>query len=950
MKAALDYNPITGALARMAARYRWLHAPVGILIVLLQRTPLVTMAADAESAIGSYGVEAIKGAFALAALGAYNSMAGATTFGVSPATPASAAAGGTFTISGTTGTAMNEAFTVTGAPGNPKSWSVTGTLPTGLTVTGGNPVNVSAPYKMTITGTPTVAGNWTVTVTAWSSANATSDHGSITCKFVISGSAANVAPSITAQPAGATVNVGGSATFTAAASGTPAPAFQWYHGATALSGQTGASLTLANVQTADAGSYTMTATNVAGSATTTAATLTVNAAAVAPSITTQPQSATVTAGTAVNFTVAAGGTSPFTYQWKKDGNNLAGATGANFALAGAQASDAGSYTVVVTNSAGSATSAAATLVVNAIPVAPSITSQPLSVAVKAGSPVSFTVAATGSAPLTYQWKKNGVVLAGSTGATYSIASAQRADAGSYTVVVSNLALSTTSNAATLVVRSPSNDFNGDGKADLVWQNSMTGESSLWYMNGTVFQSSVSLGTIPGGWSIAGSGDFNGDGSADLLLENSTTGEKVIWLMNGTAIGSTVSLGVTSPQWTVAGVGDFNGDGQPDIVWQNTTTGDRSVWLMNGTAFGSSVSLGNVPAEWSIAGVDDFNGDGQADLLWTNTRTGQLIVWLMNGTTFGSSISLGVVPVRYQVAGTGDYNGDGKPDIVWTDTLTGDRAFWLMNGTAYGSSSFLATLPVEWVLDRPVLRRVPVDFNGDANSDLIWQNTATGERVVWLMNGTSFLASAPLAVVSTDWSIAASADFNGDGQPDLVWQNATTGERVIWLMNGTSFLSSTSLGVIPPAWSIAGTGDFNGDGQTDIVWQNLTTGERIVWFMNGTSFASSSSFGVVPTAWSIAAIADFDGDGQPDILWQNTVTGECAIWLMSGTSYLGAVSLGVVPTAWSIAGTGDFNADGSPDVIWQNTATGERMIWLMNGTSYGSFVPLGVVPAAWSIKN
>ena len=93
-------------------------------------------------------------------------------------------------------------------------------------------------------------------------------------------------------------------------------------------------------------------------------------------------------------------------------------------------------------------------------------------------------------------------------------------------------------------------------------------------------------------------------------------------------------------------------------------------------------------------------------------------------------------------------------------------------------------------------------------------------------------------VSTQWQIAATGDFSGDGSPDILWQNTSTGERLIWLMNGTSYASSVSLGVMGLQWRIADTGDFLGDGQPDIVWENTSTGDRYFWLMIGTSFSSS----------------------------------------------------------------------------------------------------------------
>ena len=169
---------------------------------------------------------------------------------------------------------------------------------------------------------------------------------------------------------------------------------------------------------------------------------------VAPSISTQPAAVTVTAGAPASFSVVAAGTAPLAYQWRKDGTSLSGATAATLSIASTQASDAGAYTVVVSNAGGSVTSATAALTVN---VPPAITTQPSSQSVTAGAAASFTVVATGTAPLTYQWKKDGTSISGATTATHSLASAQSADAGSYTVVVSNAVSTVTSSAAVLTV-------------------------------------------------------------------------------------------------------------------------------------------------------------------------------------------------------------------------------------------------------------------------------------------------------------------------------------------------------------------------------------------------------------------------------------------------------------------------------------------------------------------
>ena len=88
-----------------------------------------------------------------------------------------------------------------------------------------------------------------------------------------------------------------------------------------------------------------------------------------------------------------------------------------------------------------------------------------------------------------------------------------------------------------------------------------------------------VGGVPGTWSIVGQRDFNGDGKADLLWHD-TSGNIAMWFMNGTAVGSTASVGNIPTSWSVIGIGDFNGDGFGDIIWRDNS-GNVAVWLMNG---------------------------------------------------------------------------------------------------------------------------------------------------------------------------------------------------------------------------------------------------------------------------------------------------------------------------------------------------------------------------------
>ncbi|HUG13091.1 MAG TPA: immunoglobulin domain-containing protein, partial [Opitutaceae bacterium] len=211
-----------------------------------------------------------------------------------------------------------------------------------------------------------------------------------------------------------------------------------------------------------------------------------------PAITTHPASQTVVAGEPASFTVAATGTAPLSYQWRKGGVNIGGATSATYNIAATVAADAGSYTCVVTNVAGSATSNDATLTVN---VPPSITSHPASKTVVIGSDATFSVTATGTAPITYQWRRDGANVVGATSDTLTVTDVQPGAGATYTVVVTNVAGSVTSNPATLALDTTPRLINVSCLAA-----AGSGDSTLvagFYLSGTGSKTLIIRGIGPG---------------------------------------------------------------------------------------------------------------------------------------------------------------------------------------------------------------------------------------------------------------------------------------------------------------------------------------------------------------------------------------------------------------------------------------------------------------------
>jgi hypothetical protein len=220
-------------------------------------------------------------------------------------------------------------------------------------------------------------------------------------------------------------------------------------------------LTLTNVMTNSAGSYSVTVGNGVGSVVSSNALL---AVLVPPSITTQPTSATVIQGGSATFSVTAAGTTPLGYQWYFNGTNLlVGATNFTLTITNIQITNTGNYFVVVSNVIGGVTSTNVSLTVL---VPPAITTQPTNVTVIQGSNATFSVTAAGTTPLNYQWYSNGTnQLIGATNASLTVSNVQTNNAGNYSVTVVNPAGSVVSSNATLTVLSWTVDSDYDGRSD-----------------------------------------------------------------------------------------------------------------------------------------------------------------------------------------------------------------------------------------------------------------------------------------------------------------------------------------------------------------------------------------------------------------------------------------------------------------------------------------------------
>jgi FG-GAP-like repeat/FG-GAP repeat len=299
----------------------------------------------------------------------------------------------------------------------------------------------------------------------------------------------------------------------------------------------------------------------------------------------------------------------------------------------------------------------------------------------------------------------------------------------------------------------SGDFDGDGEDDLLWRNYATGENAIWLKDGANLDSFSASGqkfltrVTDTEWKMITAADFNGDGKADILWRNSRTGENAIWFMDATTVtvdgryASDEQFFVSSRRfidtnWEMVGAGNFDTDNKADIVWRNKVTGENAIWLMDGTsgtavaskASGEKFITRVADSNWKIVGIGDFNGDNKSDLAWHNSVTGENAIWtvdtsvLTNSGNFstneqfivdGTTGAKVLVPGNaWRIEAVGDTDGDGKSDLIWRNYGPGvdadKEAVWQMDG------NISATSGRRYV----IFPNASTVFTGDLNWDIV----------------------------------------------------------------------------------------------------------------------------------------------------------------------------------------------------------------------------------------
>lgn len=495
--------------------------------------------------------------------------------------------------------------------------------------------------------TTATAGDYTVVAT-----NRNGSATSAVATLTVTSSAATGVPIISVHPVSGTYTAGSSMSVSVSLLTSDAGVtYQWYKDGTAISGATNYYLYYYSTATADrAGRYKVVVTNSAGSVTSEEAIVTITQRATGPTFSTQPTSQTGYTGGSITFTAAVSNTSGVTYQWRKDGNPISGATSASLTLSGLKTSDAGNYTLLATNSDGTTASAPATLSVTTA-VAPTITTQPQSqVSGRTGS-VTFSVTASGSPAPTYQWRLDGNNLSGANSATLSLTNLTTNQAGTYTVSVSNIAGTILSSGANLVVydqlpsapsftaQPASRNYTASDTATLTVAVAGFPTPALqWYRSGSAISGATGTTLNLGKMTSALAGDYYAIATNDLGSARSQTA--TLTYSGSAYAGTYFGTLSTGESWALRvredGTGTFlgllNGDGKIIFLEDVTVASDGSFTFKPA----GSISSSSVRAE---SGLSASATNPLASRYFTGTISGRITSGSLSAQIAGSSTTL-----------------------------------------------------------------------------------------------------------------------------------------------------------------------------------------------------------------------------------------------------------------------------------------------------------------------
>ena len=287
-----------------------------------------------------------------------------------------------------------------------------------------------------------------------------------------------------------------------------------------------------------------------------------------------------------------------------------------------------------------------------------------------------------------------------------------------------------------------------------------------------------------------------------------------FVVTPTASGQQINIATSGPSafgqsWTLVGAGTYNNDVFGNLTWQQQSGGLVELQFLFDTSNLGGGVIQNSPFTlgWTVAATGDFNGDHQEDLVYRRSSDGVTEIQFLNGTTpiGGGVIANNPFDASWNIVGTGDFNGDGNTDLIWQQPSSGLVEIQLINGGVAVGGGLIQNNPfgAGWSIV------ATGDFNGDGKSDLVWRNQSTSLVEIQFLDRSQAIGGGAIAnnAFGAGWNVVGAGDFLGNGANDLVFQRQSDSLVEIQFLTG---ITATGGGVIlnnpfGPGWQVVGHG-------------------------------------------------------------------------------------------------------------------------------------------------
>ena len=400
---------------------------------------------------------------------------------------------------------------------------------------------------------------------------------------------------------------------------------------------------------------------------------------------------------------------------------------------------------------------------------------------------------------------------------------------------------------TSIITGPNSDNPYPIGKTVVWHNSSSSETQLWFMNGgqiarraTVVDEEGAATFVGPPWRIVGTSDMNIAGGSAIVWHNSSTNETQIWFMDGeriarraTVLDENSAATFVGASWRIVGTSDMNIAGGSAIVWHNSSTNETQIWFMDSeriarraTVVDENGAAALVGPPWRIVGIGSMNAAGSAKIVWHNSSSNETQIWFMSGeriarraTVVDENGAAALVGPPWRTVGTSDLNSAGSAEIVWHNSSTNETQFWFMSGERIARRATVLDENGAAAFVGPPWRIVGTgEMNVAANLDILWHNSSTNDIQFWFMDGPQIRGrngvvdeTGNIIRIGAPWSIAGLTGCAGETA--ILWHNGSTNDIQFWFMDGPRIRGRN--GVVDETgniirigvpWTIAGSGE------------------------------------------------------------------------------------------------------------------------------------------------